>query len=84
MNCIDDLHILLVQSGIFMGVGLWYSFHFRNGCLLYFSPIQQHGSSQLRSKLYDLVKETSVRVAWNMRWFCLFYFVYGKLIVRKT
>ncbi|TRY70595.1 hypothetical protein TCAL_07327 [Tigriopus californicus] len=76
-RCIDESHILLVQSGAFMGGFLWFGFHFRNGNLLHFPPIRQHGSSQLRSRLAGIFQASFIEVILNMRWFCFFYIVYG-------
>lgn len=76
-RCIDESHILLVQSGAFMGGFLWFGFHFRNGNLLHFPPIRQHGSSQLRSRFMGMIQASFIEVVLNMRWFCFFYIVYG-------
>ena len=78
----------MALSGFYIGMTQWYNLHMKNGNLLAFSPIQMHGSSQLGtipsawlSPLEARVRSIVVRAMrdafWDLRWYYVFYFIYG-------
>jgi hypothetical protein len=77
-RCLNEPHLFLVLSGMFVGITLWHSLHFKNGNLLSFSPISQHGSSQIRLKMWGICKSSLFTVANNFKWFFAMYIIYGK------
>ena len=79
-NCLNEPHLFLVLSGAYIGLSQWFNLHMKNGNLLTFPPIQMHGSSQLKLRIWTIVVKATTDAFWDLRWFYLFYFIYGEIL----
>ncbi len=78
-KCVNESHFFLVFSGIFAGICLWRNWHLKNRNLLIFESVLQTGNITLRRRFAGIVRECLWEAILNMRWFLIFYVLFGML-----